>query len=87
MTETKSEITYVSSVINEPTLPIRNVVSTITKVHRERTIKFHAYDKEKNCRKFNKEHKYIKRGTYFKCTRCGSSRTIKPSKTKEVKSN
>jgi hypothetical protein len=87
MTETKNETIDVSSVINEPTLQNRNVVSTIAKVRRERTIKFHAYDKEKNCRKFNKEHKYVKRSTYFKCTRCGSSKTIKPTKSKEVKSN
>ena len=79
MTETIKP-TEIDSVITEPTLPISNVVSTVTKSvakPRAKKVKFHAYDKSKNCRDLGKEHKYVNRGSYLKCTRCGSSRTLK----------
>lgn len=76
--ETKNP-TEIGSVNTEPTLPISNVVSPVTKAPKVRKpkVKFHAYDKAKNCRDFGKEHKYVNRGSYLKCKVCGSSRTIK----------
>src|SRR5690348_7045912 len=65
----------IASVVSS-TRPKARVISKKTRQ------KFHAYDMNKNCRDFGKEHKYIDRGTYFKCTRCGSSRTKRPTKSK-----
>jgi len=77
MTQTENP-TDISSVITEQTLPISNVVSPVTK--KARKVKFHAYDAAKNCRDLGKDHKYVNRGSYLKCTRCGSSRTLKTAK-------
>jgi len=71
--ETVSEIPRVSETVSIQTESSISSLKPVTK----RKVKFHAYDISKNCRDFGKEHKYVNRGTYLKCTRCGSSRTLK----------
>jgi len=74
--ETVSETSKVLETVSIPNVSSISSHKQVTK----RKVKFHAYDISKNCRDFGKEHKYVNRGTYLKCTRCGSSRTLKMAK-------